>query len=131
MSVPRRCHYPELASPLRIGAARDGAAAIEVVVNERGTVDSARAKTAPRTIGEASDFMGKLSAIKTWRFHPAMKLGRPVRYPVPHSPRSVLNTQRSAALIGLFVPVPWLREGSRGLMPREQGLAGDDRSARQ
>jgi hypothetical protein len=58
----------------------DGAAIIEVVVNERGQVLSAKAVVAPQSISEAAMMMGSLSAAKTWRFQPALKDGQPVKY---------------------------------------------------
>jgi hypothetical protein len=55
-------------------------AAIEVVVNEAGTVDSVKATTLPRTIGETLMVLNSLSIAKTWRFQPAVKDGQPVKY---------------------------------------------------
>lgn len=55
-------------------------AAIQVVVNEQGTVDSVKATIAPRTIGESIWVTNALSAMKAWRFQPAAKNGQPVRF---------------------------------------------------
>jgi hypothetical protein len=71
---------PNVPAPRRVAAGREGAPAIEVVINEHGTVESARANVSPRTIGEATIVMSQLSAVKTWHFRPALKDGRPVKY---------------------------------------------------
>jgi hypothetical protein len=54
--------------------------AILVLVNVEGTVDSVNATMEPRTLGESILVYNGLSIAKTWRFHPASKNGRPVRY---------------------------------------------------
>jgi hypothetical protein len=53
---------------------------IEVVVNKRGTVDSVRMNSTPRSLGESMLFTMSLHAIKTWEFRPALKDGTPVPY---------------------------------------------------
>ena len=62
---------------------------IEVLVNERGTVDAVRAVAPPRTLGESLLVTMGLSAAKSWSFQPALKDGRPVKYRtlVPITPR--------------------------------------------
>lgn len=55
-------------------------AAIQIIVNEDGTVDSAKATFTPTTIGETLLINNALSAAKTWRFDPAIKDGHPVKY---------------------------------------------------
>lgn len=59
---------------------RHDALIIAVVVNEQGLVDSARAVMPPRDLGESVILMGALSSAKSWRFHPATRSGRPVKY---------------------------------------------------
>jgi hypothetical protein len=59
---------------------RSGVASIEVTINERGTVDAVKLQNDPRTIGEYLQTTSNLSAVKSWRFRPASKDGRAVRY---------------------------------------------------
>jgi hypothetical protein len=54
--------------------------AILVLVNVEGTVDSVNSTMEPRTLGESILVYNGLSIAKTWRFHPATRGGRPVRY---------------------------------------------------
>ena len=53
---------------------------IAVVVTEDGKVDSVKAVTPPRNIGESLVLLGALSSIKSVQFRPAMKDGVPVKY---------------------------------------------------
>jgi TonB family protein len=53
---------------------------IAVLVNPNGTVDSVRAVNVPVSLGESVMLTAALSAVKSWRFHPATKDGAPVRY---------------------------------------------------
>jgi hypothetical protein len=53
---------------------------IEVVVNKRGTVESVRMNSTPRSLGEFMLFTMSLHAIKAWEFRPALKDGNPVLY---------------------------------------------------
>lgn len=53
---------------------------VRILVNEDGSVESARATVDPKTMGEAIIITNALSMAKTWRFQPATKNGRPVRY---------------------------------------------------
>ena len=53
---------------------------VRILVNENGTVESARATVDPQTMGDAIIITNALSMAKTWRFEPATKDGKPVRY---------------------------------------------------
>ena len=53
---------------------------LELLVGETGQVESVRLRGRPRHLGEALLVTVNLSAAKTWRFLPAVKDGRPVRY---------------------------------------------------
>jgi hypothetical protein len=53
---------------------------IDVVVNSDGSVALATAQRSPRSLDEAMIMTMSLSAAKAWRFKPAVKDGRPVRY---------------------------------------------------
>lgn len=63
--------------------ARNGqrdAAAITIVVGEDGRVESATLARRPATFKETVAATMNLSAVKAWRFHPALESGRPVKY---------------------------------------------------
>jgi hypothetical protein len=77
--VPPRVRYPQSLDLLPLGA-RTEAVAIEVVVNEGGTVEGAKVVRPPVTLGEYSSVMNGLSVAKTWRFQPATFNGQPVKY---------------------------------------------------
>jgi hypothetical protein len=66
--------------PRATEARQPEAAALEVMVNERGTIDAVKAARSPRTLAESMQMMNDLSAAKTWRFRPAMRDGHPVKY---------------------------------------------------
>ena len=53
---------------------------IAVVINRQGTVESVRAVNVPQNLAESIQLTNALSAVKSWRFHPATKRGVPVRY---------------------------------------------------
>jgi hypothetical protein len=55
-------------------------AAIEIVVDERGAVESARAKGPPDSLADAAALTMSLSAVKSWHFSPALKDGHPVKF---------------------------------------------------
>jgi TonB family protein len=59
---------------------RENVVMIEVLVNADGTVAEARALGSPPSLDNAMVVTMALSAAKTWRFQPARKDGRPVRY---------------------------------------------------
>jgi hypothetical protein len=75
---------PELLYPQHVKSWPSGSDAdnlyVEIVVNEKGTVDSVRPWQPPQTIAEAVIVLRALSFAKTWRFHPAEKGGHPVKY---------------------------------------------------
>ena len=64
---------------LALARARD-IGTIEVIIDEKGRVASAKAVVRPRTISESIEQAASLQAIKSWRFQPALKDGTPVRY---------------------------------------------------
>jgi hypothetical protein len=72
--------YPQELGRLPRAIRRDDMALIEVVINEDGTVAQAKAQEAPRTLDDAMMVTMSLSAAKSWRFQPAQKDGRAVRY---------------------------------------------------
>jgi hypothetical protein len=72
--------YPQSLTPAPDGLRRPGYLALEVIVNDRGTVDTARARDLPRTVGESVFMTMALSAVKSWQFHPARKDGSAVTY---------------------------------------------------
>lgn len=78
--VPPRVTYPQVLDLLPVGFQRDDVTAIEIIVNETGSVVNARAVRAPNTIGEYAALVNGLSIAKTWRFRPATLAGRPVKY---------------------------------------------------
>ena len=71
--------YPQRLVPVS-GATVPDRPTIEIVVNESGSVDSVKASAAPRTLGESVVITSALSAAKSWRFRPALREGRPVKY---------------------------------------------------
>ena len=80
---------PQRLGPIPLGVAGADLVTIEVLVNERGTVDAVKAVAPPRTLGESLFVTIGLSAAKSWSFQPALKDGQPVRYRtfVPITPR--------------------------------------------
>jgi TonB-like protein len=53
---------------------------IEVVLDEYGNVESAKTNEVPQSLGDAELVTMSLHAVKSWRFQPAMRNGRPVKY---------------------------------------------------
>ena len=53
---------------------------VRILVNEDGSVESVRSTVDPKTMGELIIITNALSMAKTWRFQPATKDGKPVRY---------------------------------------------------
>jgi hypothetical protein len=56
------------------------ALAIEIIVNETGSIESAKSATRPATLGEALQVINGLSQAMTWRFGPALSNGQHVKY---------------------------------------------------
>jgi hypothetical protein len=77
--VPPHVMYPQSLDLLPIGSDRSSHV-IEVVVSERGLVESAKSVRQPNTIGEYASVINGLSITKTWRFQPARLNGEPVKY---------------------------------------------------
>ena len=73
--TPPEIRNPQLPPPLLSGVHAE-VNTIELIVTEDGTVDRVRLVSAPRRM---SDMM-LLSGAKTWRFEPALRDGRPVKY---------------------------------------------------
>ena len=71
---------PLMVNVLPAGFRDDTVMAIEIVVNEAGQVDEAKAVVEPRTLGEYNAMLNGLSAAKTWRFQPATRQGVEVKY---------------------------------------------------
>ena len=75
---------PTVISPQRLlpvrGSQQPDRPAIEILVNELGIVDSVKAHVPPRTLGESVVVTSALSAAKSWRFRPALREGKPVKY---------------------------------------------------
>jgi hypothetical protein len=78
--IPPAVLYSQLLGPPRVAVVREDLAAIEVLVGENGTVESVKATDRPRNIGESILLANSLSTAKAWRFRPALRDGRPVKY---------------------------------------------------
>ena len=78
--TPPVAAYPRLPAepPSRIPAA--DLSTLELLVDETGQVESVKAMGRPKHLGEALLMTVNLSAAKTWRFLPAVRDGRPVKY---------------------------------------------------
>ena len=72
--------YPQQLGRMPLGVAPEDLAMIEVLINTDGTVAEVRAKESPQSLDDAMMITMSMSAAKTWRFQPAQKEGRPVRY---------------------------------------------------
>jgi hypothetical protein len=78
--VPPRMVYPQTLQPAVPGMSRQDFLRIEVVVNDHGMVESAKAKDAPRNLTESVMLFNALATAKSWRFNPAVKHDEPVHY---------------------------------------------------
>jgi len=74
--VPPRLVRPHLPDGPRPGVRAEDLPQVEVVVSETGEVESVKLVSARAGVGPAM----MLSVIKAWRFAPATRAGRPVRY---------------------------------------------------
>lgn len=77
--TPPLATYPRVPAP-PADARAEGLSTLELLVNESGEVESVRLQGRPAHLGEALQATVNLSAAKTWRFAPAVKDGRPVKY---------------------------------------------------
>jgi hypothetical protein len=75
---------PELRFPRTIkswpAGSRQDVPYLEVVVNEKGTVDGVKARQTPATIAESVELLTALSSVHNWRFRPAERSGHSVKY---------------------------------------------------
>ncbi len=78
--TPPTVLFSQLPGPSPVFTPQHDIPALEVYVNEKGTVDSVRAIARPRNIAESVVLTNGLSAAKAWRFRPATKDGHAVRY---------------------------------------------------
>jgi len=78
--APPRLLYPQRLAPVGAQTSRNDFMTFEVVIDDRGLVESVKAKDSPHTIGELLILLNALSTAKSWRFDPALKDDAPVRY---------------------------------------------------
>jgi hypothetical protein len=76
--LPPTLLFPQLPRTENGTPSHSAAADAEVLVNERGVVEAVKLLNHPEQVHERM----LLSAMKAWRYHPALKDGRPVRYVV-------------------------------------------------
>jgi hypothetical protein len=72
--------YPQQLGRLPIGVAPEEITYVEVIINEDGTVAAVKSRQVPQSLDESMVITMSLSAAKTWRFQPARKDGRAVKY---------------------------------------------------
>jgi hypothetical protein len=72
--------YPRQLGRVPLGVRREDLTYVEVIINEDGRVMQVKAKQSPQTLDESMVINMSLSAAKTWRFRPASKDGRPVKF---------------------------------------------------
>jgi hypothetical protein len=77
--TPPLATYPRVPAP-PAGVRAEALSTLELLVDETGQVESVRLRGRPAYLGEALQATVNLSAAKTWRFAPAVKDGRPVKY---------------------------------------------------
>jgi len=72
--------YPQQLGRVPIGLRRDEIAFVEVIINEEGRVAQVKSLDSPQSLDESMVLTMSLSAAKSWRFQPARKDGRAVKY---------------------------------------------------
>jgi outer membrane biosynthesis protein TonB len=72
--------YPQQLGRVPLGLRRDEMAFVEVLLSEDGKVLRVKALEPPSTLDESMVLTMSLSAAKSWRFQPARKDGRAVKY---------------------------------------------------
>jgi len=77
--TPPELIYPRAIKTWPAGSNRD-LPFVEVIVNDKGTVDSVKGCEPPKTLAESLELLNALSAVGNWRFRPADKGGRSVKY---------------------------------------------------
>lgn len=77
--TPPELVYPRAIKTWPAGSSRD-LPFVEVIINEKGTVDSVKGFEPPKTLAESLELLNALSAVGNWRFRPADKGGHSVRY---------------------------------------------------
>ena len=78
--TPPVATYPRLPAEPPSGVRTEAVSTLELVVSETGEVESVRLRGRPSHLAEALLATMNLSAAKTWRFVPAVRDGRPVKY---------------------------------------------------
>ena len=78
--TPPLATYPRLPVAPPDGISPAAVSTLELLVSETGEVESVRLKGEPAQLADALLATMNLSAAKAWRFAPAVKDGRPVRY---------------------------------------------------
>jgi hypothetical protein len=78
--TPPVATYPRLPAEPPTGVRAEALATLELLVTESGEVESVRLRGRPSHLAEALMATMNLSAAKTWRFVPALRDGRPVKY---------------------------------------------------
>ena len=78
--IPPVAAYPHVPAAFPPGVREQDLAFIEIIVSETGVVESAKVVLAPETLSQAMVTTTYLSAVKSWRFEPALKDGKPVKY---------------------------------------------------
>ena len=78
--TPPLATYPRLPAEPPSTVRTEALSTLELLVSETGEVESVKLRGRPSHLGEALLATMNLSAAKTWRFVPAVRDGRPVKY---------------------------------------------------